>query len=95
MIWSQICEKMALIVSKITQKNIVFLIGFKRDLLAVTHLLTKFTHVSRNLRVQKRKQKKFLRENCFENMVSALWKKNYVSTKVLLKKVQKLKTTKN
>ena len=44
----------------------------------------------------KQKTKNIFRENCFENVVSDLWKKKvYVSTKLLLEKIQKLKTTEN
>ena len=61
--------------------------------LAVTHFLTQFTHVSRHPIVKNRsKQKKFFRENCFENVVSNVWgKKVDASTKVLLEKSKKNK----
>ena len=41
--------------------------------------------------------KKYFRENCFENVVSDLWKKKslYVHKSDFRRKVQKLKTTKN
>ena len=46
------------------------------------------------LRIENKKL--IFRENCFENVVSDVWKKNvFVSTNGLLEKVQKLKTTKN
>ena len=61
-------------------------------ILAVTHFVTQFTHVFRHPRVKSRKQKKFFRENCFDNVVSDLWKrKKIVSTKVLLEKSSKTK----
>ena len=38
--------------------------------MAVTHFVTNSTHVFRHFGVYCRKQKKLLRENCFENVVS-------------------------
>ena len=48
--------------------------------MALTHFVTQFTHVSRHFRVYSRKQnkEKWFRENCFENVVSDLYKKNYL-----------------
>ena len=42
----------------------------------VTQFHAQFTQVSRQLSAFNRKQKKLFRENCFENMVSVLSKKN-------------------
>ena len=54
--------------------------------MVVTHFVTQYTHVCRNLGVNCRKQKKF-RDNCFESVVSDLKEKlAYVSTKLLLEK---------
>ena len=43
--------------------------------MAVTHFVTQFTHISRHFGVYSRKQKKMVRANCFESVVSDLKKK--------------------
>ena len=58
--------------------------------------VTQFTHVSRHPRFKNTKQtNKIFRENCFEIVVSDLWKKIKYAHESALKKIQKLKTTKN
>ena len=69
--WSQTYGKMALIVCKVTLKKLVCKIRtFMGKILAVTHFVTHFTHVSRQFEFLSRKQNKLFRENCFENVVS-------------------------
>ena len=62
--------------------------------MAVTHFVTQFKPVSRHFGVYSRKQKKFGRENYFENVVSDLQKKNLCPQKLLEKsaKTKKIKT---
>ena len=50
-IWSQICRKMALIVCKITLKNIFVKFDFKEVYFGRNALLTQFLYVSRHPRV--------------------------------------------
>ena len=38
--------------------------------------MTQFTHVSRHFEAYSRKQKKLLKKNCIENMVSEIYQKN-------------------
>ena len=55
--------------------------------MALCTLHTQFTHVSRHFWASNRKQKKLLRKNCFENMVSDMWQKLlHLSIKWLWKK---------
>ena len=42
-------------------------------MLAVTHFVTQFTHVSKHFGVKNTKKN---RENCFKNVVSEIYKKN-------------------
>ena len=63
--------------------------------MAVTHFVPHFTHVSRHFGVYCRKQKKLVRENCFENVVSEVNKKWFKSPQnYFKKKVRKLKKIK-
>ena len=48
-----------------------------RGKLAITHFVTQLTHVSRHFRARNRKQKKTFQENCFENVVSEIHKKEW------------------
>ena len=66
----------------------------RRYILAVTHSVTQFTHVSRYPRVKNRKQKKLFRENCFENVVSDLWNKMFLCQKSAFRKKLKNKNKK-
>ena len=69
---------------KYLRKKIILKFDFRLYILAVTHFVTQFTHVFIHPRILNRKQTKKL-ENLFENLVSDLWEKAYVSTKLLLK----------
>ena len=63
--------------------------------MAVTLFVTQFTQVSRHFWVNSRKQKEMVRENCFENVVSNLWKNGLCVRKAIFRKeVQKLRKIK-
>ena len=92
--WYLICGKNALIVHKITSKNMIYKIWTARGyFLAITQFVKQFTPVPRHPRTENRKLKLKFRENCFGNVVSDL-----VNIKLFLynntSKIQKLKKIK-
>ena len=59
-------------------------------MLAVTHFVTQFTHVSGHFGAKSRKEEENkLRKNCFDNVVSNLWKSGLFINKTALKRYAK------
>ena len=61
----------------------------------MTQFVTQFAHTSRHSRAKNRKQNLNFRENCFENLVSALWTRVLYVYNTTMKNVQKHKKVNN
>ena len=77
MLWSQICQKVVSIVQKLEN------LDFKGINFCPMHFGTQFTHISRQYRVENRKQKLKFKNNCFDNVFFDCWKKglNFLQNK--------------
>ena len=75
--WSQACGKIDYIVRKFTLKKTFQKFGLSRGkFFSVTHFVTQFTHVLHILECRIENKIYIFRENCFENVVPEIYKKN-------------------